>query len=101
MAVVLSFLALQDKYNTCTLSENIKCICSHQRLDFLPVCVCFFSLAMLFQMIYLSYDVMVVSSPVYHELESRSGQTKDYKNDICWFSTKHTTVRSKSNDWLS
>ena len=47
MAVVLNFLELQDKYNTCPLPENIKCICSHQRLDFyLFVFVFFFSLAL-------------------------------------------------------
>ena len=34
-------------------------------------------------------------------LESRSGQTKDYKIDICCFSAKHAALRSKSKDWLA
>jgi len=30
-----------------------------------------------------------------------SGQTKEQKMDICCFSTKHTSLRSKSKDWLA
>jgi hypothetical protein len=45
LAVVLDFLILQDKHNICTLSLNIKLICTRcetgkkasQRLTFLPV----------------------------------------------------------------
>ena len=33
--------------------------------------------------------------------EPRSGQTKDYKIDICCFSAKHTALRRKSKDWLA
>ena len=33
--------------------------------------------------------------------EPRSGQTKDYKIDICCFSDKHAALRSKSKDWLA
>jgi hypothetical protein len=33
--------------------------------------------------------------------ELRSDQTKDNTIDICCFSTKHTTLRSKTKDWLS
>jgi len=30
-----------------------------------------------------------------------SGKTQDFKIGICCFSVKHTTLRSKSNDWLA
>jgi hypothetical protein len=33
--------------------------------------------------------------------EPRSGQTKDYKIGICFFSAKHTALRRKSKDWLA
>ena len=32
--------------------------------------------------------------------ESLLGQTKPYEIGICCFSTKHTALRSKNNDWL-
>jgi hypothetical protein len=32
---------------------------------------------------------------------TQSGQTKDYKIDICCFSAKHTALRRKSKDWLA
>jgi predicted LPLAT superfamily acyltransferase len=41
------------------------------------------------------------SSTVDRGFELRSGQTKDYKIGICYFSAKHTAVRRKSKDWLS
>ena len=31
-----------------------------------------------------------------HGFKSQSGQTKDYKIGICWFSSKHMVLRSKS-----
>jgi hypothetical protein len=33
--------------------------------------------------------------------KSWSSQTKDYKNDMCCFSTDHAALRSKSNDRLA
>jgi hypothetical protein len=33
--------------------------------------------------------------------EPRSGLAKDYKIGICCFSTKHTVLKRKSNDWLA
>ena len=33
---------------------------------------------------------MLVSSAVDRGFDPRSGQTKDYKIGICWFSAKHT-----------
>ena len=33
-------------------------------------------------------------------LEPGSGQTKDYKIDICCFSVKHAALRRKSKDWF-
>ena len=33
--------------------------------------------------------------------EPRSGQTKDYKIGICFFSAKHTALRRKSKDKLA
>ena len=44
---------------------------------------------------------MLASSAVDRGFESRSGQTKDYKIDICCFSAKHEALRRKSNDWLA
>ena len=44
---------------------------------------------------------VLVSSVVDRGFESRSGQTKDYEIDICWFSAKHTALRRKSKDWLA
>ena len=46
--------------------------------------------------------VSVLSSSVVDRgFEPRSGQTKDYKINICCFSTKHTALRSKNKDWLA
>ena len=33
--------------------------------------------------------------------ESCSGQTKDYAIGICCFSATHTTLKTKSKDWLA
>jgi hypothetical protein len=46
-------------------------------------------------------DAMVsvlTASAVDRGLEHRLDQPKDYKSDICCFSAKHTTLRSKSED---
>ena len=40
-------------------------------------------------------------SAVYRGFEPRSGQTKDYKIDICYFFAKHASLRKKSKDWLA
>ena len=45
-------------------------------------------------------DSMLASSAVDCVFKHRSGQTKDYKIGICFFSAKHATLRSKSKDWL-
>jgi len=37
-------------------------------------------------------------SVIDHRFESRSGQTKDYKIGIFFFSAIHAAVRRKSND---
>ena len=44
---------------------------------------------------------VLASSAVDRGFEPRSGQTKDYKIGICWFSTKHAALRRKSKDWLA
>jgi hypothetical protein len=44
---------------------------------------------------------MFTSSAVYHELEARSGQNKDYKIGICCFSTNDSALRRKSKDRLA
>jgi hypothetical protein len=44
---------------------------------------------------------MLASSAVDCGFEPRSGQTKDYKIDICCFSGKHAALRRKSKDWLA
>ena len=41
------------------------------------------------------------SSAVDRGLESRSGQTKDYKIGICRFSAKYAAFRRKNKDWLA
>jgi hypothetical protein len=41
------------------------------------------------------------SSTVDRGFEPCSSQTKDYKIDICCFSTKHAELRRKSKDWLA
>jgi hypothetical protein len=41
------------------------------------------------------------SSAVDCRFEPRSGQTKDYKIDMCCFSAKHAALRSKSKYWLA
>ena len=42
-----------------------------------------------------------VSSAVDHGFEPWSGQSKDYKIDICCFSAKHVALRRKSKDCLA
>jgi hypothetical protein len=44
---------------------------------------------------------VLTSSAVDHGFEPRSGQTNDYKIDICCFSAKHAALRRKSKDWLA
>jgi hypothetical protein len=44
---------------------------------------------------------VLASSAEDREFASRSGQTKNYKIDICCFSAKHVALRSKSKDWLA
>jgi hypothetical protein len=44
---------------------------------------------------------MLASTSVDCGVESRSGQTKDYKIGICCFSAKHVALRRKNTDWLT
>jgi hypothetical protein len=44
---------------------------------------------------------MLASSAVDHGFKLWSGQTKDYNIGICCFSAKHTSLWSKSKDWLA
>ena len=44
---------------------------------------------------------VLASSAVDRVFEPRSGQTKDYKLGICFFSAKHTALRGKSKHWLA
>ena len=44
---------------------------------------------------------VLASSAVDHGFEPRSGQTKDYKIDICCFPAKHAALRIKSIDCLA
>ena len=48
-----------------------------------------------------SMDSVLASSAVDRGFEPRSGQTKDNKIGIGCFSTKYTTLKSKSKDWLA
>ena len=43
---------------------------------------------------------VLTSSAVDRGIETRSGQTRDYKIGICCFSAKHAALRRKSKDWL-
>jgi len=45
--------------------------------------------------------IVLASSVIDRELESRSGQTKDFKIGICCFSAKHAALRRKNKDWLA
>ena len=40
---------------------------------------------------------VLASSAIDRGFEPRSGQTKDYKLGICYFSANHTALRRKSN----
>ena len=42
--------------------------------------------------------IVLASSAVDREFEPRSGQTKDYKIDMCCFSADHEALRRKSKD---
>ena len=44
---------------------------------------------------------VLVSSAAYCGFEPRSGQTKDYKIDICCFSANNAALRRKSKYWLA
>jgi hypothetical protein len=44
---------------------------------------------------------VLVSSVVDRGFENQSGQTKDYKIDVCCFSAKHTALRRNIKDWLA
>jgi hypothetical protein len=44
---------------------------------------------------------VLASNAVDRGFNRRSGQTKDYKNDICWFSAKHAALKIKSKDWFA
>jgi hypothetical protein len=43
---------------------------------------------------------LLASSAVDRGFEPRSGQTKDYKIGICYFSAEHAALRRKSKYWL-
>ena len=44
---------------------------------------------------------VLASSAIACGYESQSGQTKEYEIGICCFSTKNTSLRRKSKDWLA
>ena len=44
---------------------------------------------------------VIASSAVDRGFEPRSGQTKDYKIGICYFSAKYAALRRMSKDWLA
>jgi hypothetical protein len=44
---------------------------------------------------------VLASSAVNLEVEPRSGQTKDYKISICYFSVKNAVLRCKIKNWLA
>jgi len=44
---------------------------------------------------------VVASSVVDRGFEPRSGETKDYKCGICYFTAKHAALRRKNKYWLN
>jgi hypothetical protein len=44
---------------------------------------------------------VLTSSVVDRGFEPWSGQTKNYKIGICYFSAKHAALRRKSKNWLA
>ena len=44
---------------------------------------------------------VLASSVVYHGLETRLGQIKDYEIGIYCYSVKHVALRSKNKDYLA
>ena len=44
---------------------------------------------------------VLASSAMNLGFESRSGQTKDYSIDLCFFIAKHAALRRKSKNWLA
>ena len=44
---------------------------------------------------------VLASSTVDRGFDPCSGQTKDYKIEICCFSAKHVALRRKSKNWLA
>ena len=44
---------------------------------------------------------VLASSAVDRGFEPQSGQTKDYKIGICYFSVKHAALQRKSKYWLA
>ena len=44
---------------------------------------------------------VLASSVVNHGFEPRSGLAKDYKIDMCCFSTKHAALRRKTKECLA
>ena len=44
---------------------------------------------------------VLASSAVDSELESLSGQTKDYEIGMCCFSVKDAVLRRRNKDWLA
>jgi hypothetical protein len=48
-----------------------------------------------------SFKKFFFKMAVYHGFNLQSGQTKDYKIDICCFSDKHAVLRRKSKNWLA
>ena len=66
-------------------------------LGSLTTCACIFSSVIRIGGVMVS---VLASSEVDRGFEPRSGQTKDYKIGICWFSAKHVALRRKSKDWL-
>ena len=44
---------------------------------------------------------VLASSAVHHGFKPRSGQTKEYKIGMCYFSSKHAALMRKSKDWMA
>jgi hypothetical protein len=44
---------------------------------------------------------VLASSVVDRGFDPRSGQTKDYKIGMCYFSAKHAALRRKNTYWLA
>ena len=80
---------------------SLKCnfVCSV--FVFYPLCFIYINSCHVINLISGVMVSMLTSTRKDRGFEPRSGQTKDYKIDICCFSAKHAALRRKGKDWFA